>query len=170
MRPAFRNAYLKLSRSLNPNPKFPYTLSFLHTFPTISTSQSPTFINSRIGRETFRSLSSTLCSSSMAGGEAHAPHSSASLEKQFENFHVQLEESGSLRDRIRAVVMEIESTTRLMHATLLLVHQSRPTPGISIIYLGFFFFVNWWNDCLWEEEKTMKSRPFPVTGTKLSVI
>jgi hypothetical protein len=73
----------------------------------------------------------------MAGSEAQAPHSSASLEKQFEDFHVQLEESGSLRDRIRAVVMEIESTTRLMNATLLLVHQSRPTPGISIIYLGF---------------------------------
>ncbi|KAE8099614.1 hypothetical protein FH972_017581 [Carpinus fangiana] len=130
MRPAFRNAYLNFSRCLSPNPKFPNTLSFLHTFPTISTSQSPTLISFWFGRETFRSLSSTLCCYSMAGGEAQAPHSSASLEKQFEDFHVQLEESGSLRDRIRAVVMEIESTTRLMNATLLLVHQSRPTPEL----------------------------------------
>lgn len=139
IRPAFRNAYLNLSRSLNPNPKFTYTLSILHTFPTISTSQSPTFISFPFGRETFRSLSPTLCSSSMAGGEAHAPPSSASLEKQFDDFRFQLEESGSLRERIRAVAMEIESTTRLMYATLLLVHQSRPTPGIYIIYLGIFF-------------------------------
>ena len=61
----------------------------------------------------------------MAGGEPHAPP----LEKQFESFRAQLDDSGALRERIRAVVMEIESAARLVHAGLLLVHQSRPTPG-----------------------------------------
>ena len=64
----------------------------------------------------------------MAGGEPHAP---PPLEKQFEVFRAQLEESGTLRDRIRAVVSEIESTTRLIHSGLLLVHQSRSTPGTA---------------------------------------
>ncbi|XP_022634738.1 uncharacterized protein LOC106757351 [Vigna radiata var. radiata] len=50
----------------------------------------------------------------------------SSLEKQFDSFRVQLEQSGTLRDRIRSVVSEIESSTRLIYATLLLVHQSRP--------------------------------------------
>lgn len=68
----------------------------------------------------------------MAGGAHSAPPSSQSLEKQFGDFRLQLEESGSLRERIRAVVTEIESTTRLMYASLLLVHQSRPTPGSKI--------------------------------------
>ncbi|KAM7265821.1 hypothetical protein ACFE04_003504 [Oxalis oulophora] len=57
-------------------------------------------------------------------------HSPLELEKQFEDFRVQLEESGSLRDRIRAVAVEIDSTTRRMQAGLLLVHQSRPIPEI----------------------------------------
>jgi predicted translin family RNA/ssDNA-binding protein len=63
---------------------------------------------------------------------AAAPNTASSpdLEKQFEDFRVQLEESGSLRERIRAVAVEIESTTRLMQAGLLLVHQSRPIPEI----------------------------------------
>ncbi|GMY14770.1 translin [Fagus crenata] len=120
MRPAFRNAYFNLcTRSLNP--KLPLTLFPLHTFPT----PLPTFLASR-------SLSPTrsYCYTPMADGEAHAPASSLSLEKQFEVFRVQLEDSGSLRERIRSVVMEIESTTRLIHASLLLVHQSRPTPEL----------------------------------------
>lgn len=81
----------------------------------------------------------------MAGSDTHGPSSSPSLEKQFEDFRVQLEESGGLRERIRAVVMEIESTTRLMYASLLLVHQSRPTPGdttISPVQYSIFFFVD----------------------------
>ncbi|OIW11293.1 hypothetical protein TanjilG_20442 [Lupinus angustifolius] len=59
----------------------------------------------------------------MANGDN--PLSSYSLEKQFETFRTELEESGTLRERIRSVVSEIESTTRVMYATLLLVHQSR---------------------------------------------
>lgn len=43
---------------------------------------------------------------------------------------MQLDESGGLRERIRAVVMEVESTARIMHASLLLVHQVRPTPEV----------------------------------------
>lgn len=66
------------------------------------------------------------------GGEDQTPSSSLLLEKQFESFCAQLDESGSLRERIRGVAMEIESTTRLMHAGLLLVHQSRPIPGNEI--------------------------------------
>lgn len=69
----------------------------------------------------------------MAGGEGHTqppPPSYPPLEKQFEGFRVQLDESGGLRERIRAVVMEVESTARIMHASLLLVHQVRPTPEV----------------------------------------
>ncbi|KAG6403763.1 hypothetical protein SASPL_135995 [Salvia splendens] len=52
------------------------------------------------------------------------------LEKQFEEFRHQLDDSGSLRDRIRSVSFEIESATRLMHSSLMLVHQSRPLPEV----------------------------------------
>ncbi|KAL0309701.1 UNVERIFIED_CONTAM: ABC transporter G family member 28 [Sesamum radiatum] len=55
---------------------------------------------------------------SMAGGESgtHVPSLATfqSLEKQFEEFRHQLEDSGSLRDRIRTVALEIESATRLI--------------------------------------------------------
>ena len=131
MRPAFRNAYFNLSLSLNPNPtKLTLPPFSLHAFPTFSTSLQPTFRTFRLTTETFRPTRTCCSYSPMADGEAHAPPTSfPSLEKQFEVFRVQLEDSGSLRERIRAVVMEIESTTRLIHANLLLVHQSRPTPG-----------------------------------------
>lgn len=60
-------------------------------------------------------------------GETHMPHSPTveKLEKQFEELRSQLEDSGKLRERIRTVAMEIESTTRLMHSSLLLIHHSR---------------------------------------------
>ncbi|KAK4583204.1 hypothetical protein RGQ29_026122 [Quercus rubra] len=132
MRPAFRNAYFNLSLSLNPNPtKLTLPPFSLHAFPTFSTSLQPTFRTFRLTTETFRPTRTCCSYSPMADGEAHAPPTSfPSLEKQFEVFRVQLEDSGSLRERIRAVVMEIESTTRLIHANLLLVHQSRPTPEL----------------------------------------
>ncbi|CAI0472336.1 unnamed protein product [Linum tenue] len=69
-------------------------------------------------------------SASMAGAGADAGNSLSSLESQFKGFRSQLEESGSLRDRIRTVVSDIESTTRVMQANLLLVHQSRPVQDI----------------------------------------
>lgn len=113
MKPAFRNArycytFSRFS-SLNPNP-------FLLASPFLrpeAFSQPPPI--SRL-------------SSSMASGDGSAA-AAPSLEKQFDEFRTQLEESGNLRERIRIVVSEIESTTRLMYASLLLVHQSRPTPG-----------------------------------------
>ncbi|XP_062117263.1 uncharacterized protein LOC133831114 [Humulus lupulus] len=120
MRLAFRNAFFTFSSSysrffLNPNRKIP--------FPSIAIRSVPTALAGTFRRTL---LATFCCSATMEGGESHAPL----LEKQFEGFRVQLEESGSLRERIRAVVMDIESTTRLMHAGLLLVHQSRPTPEV----------------------------------------
>nr|CAD1835976.1 unnamed protein product [Ananas comosus var. bracteatus] len=44
----------------------------------------------------------------------------------FEDFRHQLDESGSVRERIRSVVMEMEAAARLVHSSLLLVHQSLP--------------------------------------------
>lgn len=122
MKPAFRNACncytVSLSRSnkaLNPKP------FFLLSLPASS----------------FLRPSSVSCfSSSMAGTDglsAPAP----SLEKQFGEFRTQLEESGTLREQIRSVVSEIESTTRLMYASLLLVHHSRPIPGTKTPHGSF---------------------------------
>ncbi|KAJ1418973.1 Translin, N-terminal [Sesbania bispinosa] len=62
----------------------------------------------------------------MAGGDG----STQSLEEHFGVLRAQLEQSGTLRERIRSVVSEIESTARFMYANLLLVHQSRPTPEL----------------------------------------
>ncbi|KAI3447579.1 hypothetical protein Pfo_004244 [Paulownia fortunei] len=71
---------------------------------------------------------------SMASGESgsHAPPSPTvhTLEKQFDEFRHQLDDSGSLRERIRSVALEIESVTTLMHSSLLLIHQSRPIPEV----------------------------------------
>ncbi|KAL2554435.1 Translin family protein [Forsythia ovata] len=69
------------------------------------------------------------------GSETHMPHSPTveKLEKQFEELRSQLEDSGKLRERIRAVAMEIESATRLMHSSLLLIHHSRSISG-TILY------------------------------------
>ncbi|XP_065857511.1 uncharacterized protein [Euphorbia lathyris] len=120
MKSAFRNAYCSLSRSLNPDTKNLSTIS--HSLPFVATALSlslplPVF---RLQSQPHRSFCSTLCIfSSMAD-------SSLSLEKQFKEFRTHLEESGTLRERIRAVVSEIESATRIMHVSLLLVHQSRP--------------------------------------------
>ncbi|CAL5419909.1 unnamed protein product [Camellia sinensis] len=67
----------------------------------------------------------------MADLEAKPPLSPSSTpEKQFEDFRHHLEESESLRERIRAVAREIESVTRLIYSCLLLVHQSRPIPEV----------------------------------------
>ncbi|XP_021288972.1 translin [Herrania umbratica] len=125
MKAAFRNAYcFTLSRySINPNP------TILHLVPAIST--FPSLPSGVFKNLPFRTpVKATLCSTSMAGGDSDAPQTSPSLEKQFEKFRVQLEDSGSLRERIRAVVLEIESATRLMQASLLLVHQSKPIPEV----------------------------------------
>lgn len=107
MKPALGNGRYT-SNTLNPNP-----FIFFLTSPFLTL-------------QTFRSQSTISCfSSSMAFSSAPDP----SLEKQFGEFRTHLEQSGTLRDRIRTVVSEIESTTRLMYASILLVHHSRPTLG-----------------------------------------
>ncbi|XP_011077332.1 translin-like [Sesamum indicum] len=60
---------------------------------------------------------------------SHSPHSSA-LEKQFQDFRHHFDDSGCLRERIRSVASEIESAARLMHSSLLLIHQSRPVTEV----------------------------------------
>ncbi|KAE8702106.1 hypothetical protein F3Y22_tig00110503pilonHSYRG00847 [Hibiscus syriacus] len=125
MKSAFRNTHcLTLSRySLNPNP------SILHFVPFIPYSRSlPSPVSRSLPSRS--PLCLALFSTTMAGGDSESPVTSPSLEKQFEKFRVQLEDSGSLRERIRAVVMEVESATRLMQASLLLVHQSKPIPQV----------------------------------------
>ncbi|XP_057721397.1 uncharacterized protein LOC130935599 [Arachis stenosperma] len=123
IKPAFRNAcycyYYTITRSLNPNP---FILVSLPTSPFLTLqSFRPSF-------STFSFFSSDVMAG--GGGDNSVPPLSHSLEKQFDAFRSQLEESGTLRERIRNVVSEIESTTRLMYASLLLVHQSRPTPEL----------------------------------------
>lgn len=73
------------------------------------------------------------------------PHSSAApnsqpppqllspiMDAQFELFRAQLDESSTLRDRIRAVVAEIESASRVATAALLLVHQPVPLADVLV--------------------------------------
>ncbi|XP_006428743.2 translin [Citrus clementina] len=125
MKSAFRNAValrtLPHYHCINPH------FHSLLRFSVAAVSSPPSSLVSPSKPETFRFLrrSSPLRVrySSMTGGETDAP---TSMEKQFEDFRVKLDEAGSLRERIRAVVNEIESITRLMHASLLHVHQSRP--------------------------------------------
>lgn len=64
------------------------------------------------------------------GGQEPSIPLSSSMETQFECFRSQLEESVNIRERIRSVASEIEVILRVMHAGLLLVHQSRPTPEV----------------------------------------
>ncbi|KAK2974740.1 hypothetical protein RJ640_007167, partial [Escallonia rubra] len=127
MKPAFRNAFTTLFRSLNPNPIATLILLPLPTAATTSLTRSPAVTQPR------SSLLRSYSSSSMAGGESHAPPSTSSLvplDQQFEDFRQSLAESGSVRDRIRAVAAEIDSAARLMHAGLLLVHQSGPASEV----------------------------------------
>ncbi|XP_071690611.1 uncharacterized protein [Rutidosis leptorrhynchoides] len=120
MKSVFRTASLltvALSHSsLNPNP----ITQLSHRTPT----SSFPLITTVNRRTTHRNI----FSGSMAGGDSSP--TSAVVEKQFDEFRHRLEESGNLRDRIKAVASEIESVTRIMHSSLLLVHQSRPIPEV----------------------------------------
>uniref|UniRef100_A0A2P2K6F2 Translin n=1 Tax=Rhizophora mucronata TaxID=61149 RepID=A0A2P2K6F2_RHIMU len=130
MKSSFRKAYFTLSRSLNPNPN-PSLVFICHFLPPRTVSFPLPLLVSHSQNEPFRSCCSTICfSSSMAGGDSHLLSSAHSLENQFKDLRALLEESGGLRDRIRAVVVEIESTGRLMQASLLFVHQSRPVAEV----------------------------------------
>ncbi|XP_076895252.1 uncharacterized protein LOC143547807 [Bidens hawaiensis] len=103
-------------RPLNPNP---FTL---HTTTITAAVNSATTITRHTPHRNHPFMT-------MASGDSSSP-TSAAVEKQFDNFLHHLEESGSLRDRIKAVAMQIESTTRIMHSSLLLIHQSRPLPEV----------------------------------------
>lgn len=135
MKSAFRNAV-----ALRTLPHYHFINPHFHSLPRFSVaavSSPPSSLVSPSKPETFRfrrrSSPLRVRYSSMTGGETDAP---ASMEKQFEDFRVKLDEAGSLRERIRAVVNEIESITRLMHASLLHVHQSRPLSGNKITSVG----------------------------------
>ncbi|KNA12045.1 hypothetical protein SOVF_129420 [Spinacia oleracea] len=121
---AFRTAYTVAFRpiTLNPNLSPNFSISFPKP-PSISVFLSP----SRPRISTFRSAfsSSSSAPSTMADGGTPTPFD-GTLGPQFESFRTQLDESGNLRERIRNVAVEIESVNRIMHANLLLVHQSRP--------------------------------------------
>ncbi|XP_050226340.1 uncharacterized protein LOC126676225 [Mercurialis annua] len=126
MKSTFRNAYstvYSLSRSsLNPN----YNLSFISLITLPSSLSRP--LNAPF--RSFCSTPSHSSSSSMAATTGDDNSSSFSLENQFKDFRAHLEESGSLREKIRAVVTQIESANRCIHVTLLLVHQSRPVSEV----------------------------------------
>lgn len=62
------------------------------------------------------------------------PPSPFPMEKQFEEFKLQLEESGGIREKIRGVVAEIEASNRMLSSCLLSVHQSLPLLGLSSCY------------------------------------
>ncbi|CAN4126150.1 unnamed protein product [Withania somnifera] len=69
---------------------------------------------------------------SMTGGDLASSSSPSfeKLEKQFADFRQRLEESGNLRERIRGVATDIDSISRSIYASLLLVHQSRPVAEV----------------------------------------
>ncbi|KAK3445384.1 hypothetical protein EUGRSUZ_A01141 [Eucalyptus grandis] len=126
MKSAFRTGCSTISRSLNPNPP---SLSALHGLRSAAVAPSPRSLRAppfRAPSSATRCCCSSSSSSAMSGGEAPA----LPLEKQFEDFRAQLEDSVVLRERIRAVVLEIESTARLMYSSLLLVYLSRPLPEV----------------------------------------
>ncbi|KAG2296425.1 hypothetical protein Bca4012_002076 [Brassica carinata] len=128
MNSAYRSVHLTASRLINPNP---ISSSLLHLLPLYSCTHAAPPRSSPLRRRFLATPSSSSFYIPMAAGDDQVPPpESHLLEKQFESFRVQLEESAALREQIRAVVMEIESATRLIQANLLLVHQSRPIPEI----------------------------------------
>ncbi|KAL9257356.1 Translin-like protein, partial [Drosera capensis] len=114
-----RNTVVAIHRSLsqNPNPN----LKSLIALPQFLPSHPSPPHHHRITPVRFISTSPPPMpdtSSAAASGDE--------VEKQFRSFRTQLEESGELGEKIRGIAMEIESVARIMHADLLLVHQSRP--------------------------------------------
>lgn len=61
-------------------------------------------------------------SASLADGEI--------MEQQFEEFKQLLEDSGNVRERLRIIVADLDSVTRVMQADLLQVHYSSRSPEI----------------------------------------
>ncbi|PIN23384.1 Translin family protein [Handroanthus impetiginosus] len=118
MKSAFRSAIctaLEFSlRSLNPNP-YRKTLVLLPRYVVVFPAKPSHF---------------TSMASSESGSHAPPSPTVLNLERQFEEFRHQLDDSGNLRERIRSIALEIESATRLMQSSLLLIHQSGPIPEV----------------------------------------
>ncbi|CAN1143106.1 TSN [Linum perenne] len=133
MKSAFRNACFSLSSSsLNPKPNLlPISRALSSTITTTTASLRFPLVASFASPRTPPCRSSCFSTSmDRQGAGDESLNSFSSLENQFKGFRTQLEESGSLRDRIKNVVTDIESTTRSMQASLLRVHQSRPVQEI----------------------------------------
>ena len=119
---------------------FPHIFSFFSSLnPNGLTSISVAPLLSRPQNARYRSYCSSSSSMSTTGDSQAPPQSSSppSLENQFKEFRTQLEESKSLREKIRAVVVEIEPISKCIHVSLLLVHHCRPVLGT--IWKGYFF-------------------------------
>lgn len=120
--PATLSRYLlshtRYSSFLNPNP-----------FPSPTPTPTPSLIYSPLHS---KSLSQngvvrkpTWCHT-LSAAQTHAL---PIMDKEFQTFRQYLDESGSLRDRIKGVASEMDSTNRVINSLLLLVHQSRPITG-----------------------------------------
>ncbi|KAG1354940.1 hypothetical protein COCNU_07G010520 [Cocos nucifera] len=132
MKAAFRTAIpALLSSSAAAAVAVPPCFSVLRLSPLLLLRSSP-FSSAMANHPTPPSSSASPSSSTTAAAATLRSSSSfsSSMEKQFEDFRVHLEESGSVRERIRGVVMEMEGAIRLMHSSLLLVHQSLPAPEV----------------------------------------
>ncbi|XP_010918692.1 uncharacterized protein [Elaeis guineensis] len=132
MRAAFRTAIpALLSSSAAAVAAFPPCFSVPRVSPLLLL-RSSAFSSAMANHPTPPSSSASPSSSTATAAATLGSSSSfsSSMEKQFEDFRVHLEESGSVRERIRGVVMEMEGAIRLMHSSLLLVHQSLPAPEV----------------------------------------
>ncbi|KAI5016234.1 translin isoform X1 [Hordeum vulgare subsp. vulgare] len=76
------------------------------------------------------SSSSTAAPPCAASSDSQPPPLPAFMDAQFESFRSQLDGSSALRDRIRAVVSEVESASRAASAALLLIHQPVPLSDV----------------------------------------
>ncbi|KAL8125988.1 uncharacterized protein LOC141720649 [Apium graveolens] len=114
MKSAFRNASpAKLSHYLSSNARYS---SFLN--PNSFLTFTPIHFQNVVVRKP------SWCHT-LSAAQTHAPPPPV-MDKEFETFRQVLDESGCLRDRIKVVSSEMESTNRVFHSLLLLVHQSRP--------------------------------------------
>ncbi|XP_031503375.1 uncharacterized protein LOC116266346 isoform X3 [Nymphaea colorata] len=96
-----------------------------HKFPGLPSAHHRRFSLFLAGklREAPRGRAFFCCSATMGDG-------GASMERQFEDFRALLDDSGSVRERIRSVVSEVELVARVMQSNLLLVHHALVSPEV----------------------------------------
>ncbi|XP_020582514.1 translin [Phalaenopsis equestris] len=124
---------VSFSRSLPRNPLLPPLLPFsslLRSFSDSSGSLPPMVMTTTNAAATAAAGGVDGDGGGCGGGQGPSIPFSSSMETQFEYFRDQLEESGNVRELIRSVASEIEAVLRVMHADLLLVHQSIPPPEV----------------------------------------